>query len=58
MTTESMVSITVEEYESLLKDSHFLVCLENNGVDNWNGYGEAREEHEDFDPSIESCYQI
>jgi hypothetical protein len=37
------VTISKEEYEQLLSDSHFLSCLEACGVDNWHGYSDARE---------------
>jgi hypothetical protein len=47
MGTESkepeMVTITKEEYDQLLKDSQFLLCLEGAGVDNWQGYGDAQD---------------
>lgn len=32
----------LKEYEQLVKNSAFLLCLETAGVDNWEGYGEAR----------------
>lgn len=38
------VTITQEEYESLLADSRMLTALENAGVDNWEGYEYAMEE--------------
>lgn len=41
--TVKMVTITEEEYISLQEDSHWLSCLENAGVDNWDGYDYARE---------------
>lgn len=41
------VSIPEKEYRRLLKKSNFLCCLENQGVDNWNGYGYAHEEYEE-----------
>jgi hypothetical protein len=41
--SEEMVIITKEEYESLLEDSKFLLCLQGAGVDNWQGYDYARE---------------
>jgi hypothetical protein len=37
-----MVSITKAEYVSLLEDSNFLSCLQACGVDNWQGYDDAR----------------
>lgn len=39
--SEKTITITVSEYNSLVKDSEFLSCLEACGVDNWNGYGDA-----------------
>ncbi len=40
------VTITLEEYETLLHDSKVLQALFNAGVDNWEGYGFAMEEIE------------
>lgn len=37
------VTITKEEYQSLLDDQLWLNCLENAGVDNWSGYDYARQ---------------
>jgi len=34
----------MKEYKSLLEDAKFLQCLENAGVDNWDGYEWAQEE--------------
>ena len=39
---KEMVTITKEEYDELKRDSFFLACLENAGVDNWEWYDEAR----------------
>ncbi|MBX0320246.1 hypothetical protein [Shouchella clausii] len=36
-------TITKKEYDLLLEDSAFLSCLEACGVDNWDGYADARE---------------
>lgn len=33
-----MVEIPLDKYEQLLKDQHFLRCLESAGVDNWDGH--------------------
>lgn len=41
--TEETVTITKAEYESLKEDRRWLTCLENAGVDNWEGYDYARE---------------
>lgn len=47
------ISISKSEYDSLVKDSIILSYLEQFGVDNWDGYGEAmlayREESEQQD---------
>ena len=40
---EEMVTITKDEYESLIEDSKKLNALEIMGVDNWCGYGDAME---------------
>lgn len=40
---EETVTISKEEYESLKEDARWLQCLENAGVDNWEGYDYARE---------------
>lgn len=36
-----MVTITKEEYDSLIKDYQMLTALQEAGVDNWSGYEEA-----------------
>jgi hypothetical protein len=38
-----LVTIPREEYEQLVKDSEWLSCLEDAGVDNWSGYDFALE---------------
>ncbi len=38
---EALVTITKEEYDNLLNASTWLECLEDAGVDNWEGIGEA-----------------
>jgi hypothetical protein len=43
MSDEKTVTISKEEYESLLEDSQFLAALRAAGVDNWDGYSEAFE---------------
>lgn len=40
----SVIPITQKEYDDLLDDSRKLRCLENAGVDNWDGYDWAMEE--------------
>lgn len=41
--SEKMITITKEEYDSLMEDYHFMRCLEDAGVDNWDGYEYAIE---------------
>lgn len=43
MDEQEMVTITKREYDQLQKESHWLGCLEQAGVDNWCGFDEARE---------------
>jgi len=38
-----MITITKEEYDSLIKDAKFMRALEHAGVDNWEGYGIAQD---------------
>ena len=40
---EDTVTISKEEYESLLEDSEKLSALEAAGVDSWEGYDSAME---------------
>lgn len=35
--SEDTVTITTEEYESMLEDVHWRCALECGGVDNWSG---------------------
>ena len=35
---EETITISKEEYESLLEDQKLLICLQGAGVDNWSGY--------------------
>ena len=44
---EEMITITKKEYDELIKDSDFLSCLESCGVDNWEGYSDARRMNKD-----------
>ena len=37
--------IQKEELKRLLTESHILNCLERDGVDNWTGYMEGRDEY-------------
>jgi hypothetical protein len=41
--SDDVVTISRREYEQLLKDSDWLSCLEAAGVDNWEGFDNARE---------------
>lgn len=43
MNDDTVVTISKEKYEQLLEDSIWLGCLEQAGVDNWDGYDFARE---------------
>ena len=38
---DNYVSISLEEYIRLVEDQQFLNCLEQAGVDNWEGYEHA-----------------
>ena len=38
---EPTISITVSEYERLLDQEYFLLCLKGCGVDNWEGWDDA-----------------
>lgn len=39
------VTITEDEYKSLLDDAFWRTCLEHAGVDNWDGFDWAMEEY-------------
>ncbi len=39
--TDEMITITKAEYKRLKDRSFWLDCLEDAGVDNWEGMGEA-----------------
>ena len=41
--SEETVTISKKEYESLKEDSRWLSCLEDAGVDNWDGIDYASE---------------
>jgi hypothetical protein len=47
MMSEEMVTISKVRYDELVKDQRFLIELETQGVDNWEGYGYARDAIED-----------
>mgnify|MGYP001762721509 CR=1 FL=1 len=42
MTTESTITIPLSEYAKLKADQLWLTCLEQAGVDNWDGFEEAQ----------------
>lgn len=42
------VTISVDEYYKLIEDSCWLAALETAGVDNWEGYDEARKIFNDW----------
>ncbi len=46
-TKQEMVTITKNEYTSLLNDQLMLVCLQGAGVDNWSGYDFAIQDYND-----------
>ena len=45
MSDDKKISISEEEYDSLLNDSILLNCLQMMGVNNWDGYDEALEQY-------------
>jgi len=45
MSEVKMIAITQDEYDELLRHSFKLSCLENGGVDNWDGYDWAMENY-------------
>lgn len=45
--SDETVTIPIERYKQLLRDSKVLNALEAGGVDNWEWYGEALESMED-----------
>lgn len=48
MSDDKKISISEEEYDSLLNDSILLNCLQMMGVDNWDGYDEAIEQYNEI----------
>lgn len=48
MSDDKKISISEKEYDSLLKDSILLNCLQMMGVDNWDGYDEAIEQYNEI----------
>lgn len=43
--SEEMVTITRKQYDSLLDDEKWRICVENAGVDNWEGFYYAMQEY-------------
>ena len=39
------ITISLEEWKTLMEDSDFLECLRSAGVDNWQGFDDAVEMH-------------
>lgn len=48
-----LVSITLEEYSELMRDSMKLQALEEAGVDNWEFYEEAMKTYREYADSEE-----
>ena len=50
---EETITISLKEYNSLIEDSNWLSCLEQAGVDNWQGidyaYDLKREQYPEED---------
>jgi hypothetical protein len=43
-----MITITKKEYDELIKRDNWLLCLENAGVDNWEGFCFAKDLQEQY----------
>ena len=43
MSDMKQITIDYAEYDKLLRREFFLCCLEEAGVDNWEGYEEAQD---------------
>lgn len=50
---DGTVTISESYFDEMFDDSLFLNALRNNGVDNWDGYGEAQEEYSSYDQDDE-----
>ena len=50
---EEMVTITKKEYDRLCEDSEWLGWLEAAGVDNWDGFDEARNMRDEAEAEAE-----
>lgn len=51
--TQKMVTIPASEYKELLNDQRWLECLQDAGVDNWEGYEYAKDLYNDLDEGLE-----
>ena len=45
---EETVTITKKEYDELISDKQWACCLENAGVDNWEGFEYAQDLYEEM----------
>jgi hypothetical protein len=45
---KEVMMVSQDEYARLIKRSNFLYCLEELGIDNWHGYGEAFTLYEEY----------
>lgn len=48
----TLIVLTREYYDLVLNDKYFLMCLEMNGVDNWDGYEQAVENFKEMNKDI------
>ena len=42
------IIVTIDEWNKLREDSAFLNCLQNAGVDNWDGYEYAQDAYAEW----------
>lgn len=42
---DDLIQVSAKHYQDLIRDSRWLECLENAGIDNWDGYDYAQEEY-------------
>lgn len=47
---ENTITITVSEYNDMMKRINWLQCLESVGVDNWEGYDIAHDQMSEIYP--------
>ena len=50
---DETILIDVDEYEELQDAQLMLQCLENAGVDNWDGYSDAVREYTSYQDDVE-----